>query len=295
MPRAPHLLAAVALAAASAVLPAAAPAVAAEPPAAGTGVVDETWGAPADNDLFTLSATQWDATAGLGTAAVGTGAMTVTAKQDVTFRLSSWYTDPEGVTLHLSGVCPRSIWSQTVAMRAGDTCAMWLTYGPRATGAWHSYVTGLTVSATTPDGATASAYAGQTLSVQHVLVEPEDLGFGEVLVGDTAERAFTIRNITCPVSAPRSPWPRASPARWWCRRERLPLSGWSCVPPRRARCRRAGTPGCRRTPSVTRPSCPGPTRPCGAASGSRGPRACPGRPSTWARCPRAPRCPRRSR
>ncbi|MBB5471474.1 hypothetical protein HNR08_000210 [Cellulomonas hominis] len=196
MPRAPHLLAAVALAAASAVLPAAAPAVAAEPPAAGTGVVDETWGAPADNDLFTLSATRWDATAGLGTAAVGTGAMTVTAKQDVTFRLSSWYTDPEGVTLHLSGVCPRSIWSQTVAMRAGDTCAMWLTYGPRATGAWHSYVTGLTVSATTPDGATASAYAGQTLSVQHVLVEPEDLGFGEVLVGDTAERAFTIRNIT---------------------------------------------------------------------------------------------------
>lgn len=194
MPRAP--LAAVALATAAAVLAPAAPAVAVEPPAAGTGVVDETWGVPAENDLFTLSATQWDATAGLGTAAVGTGAMTVTAKQDVTFRLSSWYTDPEGVTLHLSGVCPRSIWSPTVAMRAGDTCAMWLTYGPRATGAWQSYVTGLTVSATAPDGATASAYAGQTLSVEHVLVEPAELGFGEVLVGDGAERAFTIRTIT---------------------------------------------------------------------------------------------------
>ncbi|WP_263119417.1 choice-of-anchor D domain-containing protein [Cellulomonas sp. RIT-PI-Y] len=193
MPR-PRTLTAVALAAVVTLTTPLAASAADSPPTTSTGFVGETWGAPVSNDLFSMSASSWSGVAGLGGSEATLAAVTVTAVQDLTLTMQGWYSGPNVVS-HLSGTCPRSVFSPSVAMRAGEQCSYWLTYAEGALGTWHSYITGLNLSATAADGTSATAYYGQSLSTQHLVVG-DPIDFGAVPFGDTAEDGFALTNIS---------------------------------------------------------------------------------------------------
>lgn len=182
------------------------------PPTSSTGILAEAWGAPIVNDLFEVSTSSWTASTGTSPDGVTTAAVTVTAVQDIDFRLSSWYGGtPERITSHVSGTCPASIFSPIVAMTAGDQCSIWVTYGDAYTNSFGSVVSDLSMSASTTAGGTATASVPLNLTTGQLLVNGllngtgviglgdtvrQPVDFGEVMVGGNAERSFTVTNVS---------------------------------------------------------------------------------------------------
>ncbi|GIG24878.1 choice-of-anchor D domain-containing protein [Cellulomonas denverensis] len=166
------------------------------PPTTSTGFAAGSWGDPIDNDLFTLSGSRWKGTVGIGAPRATTSVLTLTAKTDLTMQQGTWSDEPDGMAIYRSGTCPASVWSQTITMAAGDTCQIWVSYGPDTTDEWSSYISGLHFTATTSGGATASEYVGLENQVQHVL-PAAPLDFGEVPLGTTsAPGSIAVQNIT---------------------------------------------------------------------------------------------------
>lgn len=172
------------------------PAFAADvPPADSTGFDDAGWTDPVSNDLFAVSGTSFDGTVGIGSAAAGSSAVTITARQDIVLSQDGWGSTPEGTTIHRAGACPVSLQQATVAMSAGDTCQVWFTWGPEAMDHAASQVVFIDLSATASDGSTAQARISTEVLATH-LVLGGGVDFGAVAVGTTsAVRTVALRNI----------------------------------------------------------------------------------------------------
>ncbi|MFB9955374.1 choice-of-anchor D domain-containing protein [Cellulomonas denverensis] len=186
------------------IAPVAAMAVDSTPPTASTGVVQERWGDPVSNDLFTVSAAGWYGDAALGTQQVTGGVITLTANRDITVRehrmLNNWGGDPALLVVPHAGLCPGDPIRTQVEMSACDTCQFWASFGPEAMDEWGATSRTLQFYAEAPDGTTASQEVRVQVGVSYE-VEGEPLDFGEVVVGTTsAPQSFTISNTgTTPV------------------------------------------------------------------------------------------------
>lgn len=194
------LLALSATAALASVAPVAALADDPTPPTASTGIYQERWEPPVENDLFSVSTAGWYGRAAIGTQQVTSGVITLTAKRDLTMRegwFNNWGGVPEILMISHIGVCPGA---QPVQMSAGDTCQFWANFGWDAMNAWGASLRNMEFHATAADGTTASQKVHVSVAMSYE-VEGESLDFGEVPLGTTsAPQSFTVSNTgTTPV------------------------------------------------------------------------------------------------